>query len=225
MQWTAFVVGIAGSLHCAGMCSPLAMAVTRLSSPALKNRVLYNLGRVVTYGVLGALVSTVGFFLPLAEFQIPLSIALGVVLIVGAVSGISVLRISFLENIFSRISMRLKHVFSNVLKRRTPFTILFLGVLNGLLPCGLTFLALTFCITLTTPLEGFAYMIVFGIGTLPAMLGLPAILGFISMQTKWNTRYVSAGLMALSGVLLIVRVLMIHVPVAQGVHPEIVICH
>jgi len=225
MLWTAFVVGIAGSLHCAGMCSPLAMAVTRLSNPALKNRLLYNLGRVVTYGMLGAVVSAVGFFLPLAEFQLPLSLVLGVVLIVGAVSGISVFRMSFLEKAFSKISLRLKNVFSNVLKRRTPFTILFLGAINGLLPCGLTFLALTFCITLTTPLQGFVFMVVFGMGTLPAMLGLPALMGFISMKSNWNTRYISAGLMALSGVLLIVRVLMIHVPEAQDIHPEIVICH
>jgi sulfite exporter TauE/SafE len=51
-MWTAIVLGLAGSLHCAGMCSPLAMAVTA-RKPFMLHKVVYNTGRVLIYGLLG----------------------------------------------------------------------------------------------------------------------------------------------------------------------------
>jgi uncharacterized protein len=227
MFFTALIMGIAGSLHCAGMCSPLAMTVTNLNSSVVFNRVFYNLGRITMYGLLGAIVSSVGYIFPIDKFQNLLSLLLGLTLIVLAIVGITGLRIPFLAPVLVKFTGLLKKTFARFLHDKNPGSLLLLGSLNGLLPCGLTFLALSFCITLTTPVEGFAYMFVFGVGTLPVMLGLVSIVDWIKNKMKWNIQHLTTGLMLLSGILLIVRVFLIHTTVShnheQGL-VDIVLC-
>ncbi len=75
MLITALIMGFAGSLHCAGMCSPLVMAMTSMKRGALINKLIYNSGRILTYGFFGALVSSVGAILPLSKYQNLFSIA------------------------------------------------------------------------------------------------------------------------------------------------------
>lgn len=67
-MWTAIVLGLAGSLHCAGMCSPLAMAVTA-RKPFVINKVIYNTGRIFTYGLLGVLAAVFGGLFSLTAYQ------------------------------------------------------------------------------------------------------------------------------------------------------------
>jgi sulfite exporter TauE/SafE len=212
MLLTALIMGIAGSLHCAGMCSPLAFAVTNLRSPAIKNRILYNAARITTYGILGTIAATIGYVLPLSKYQNLLSIILGSSLIIMALIGITGTRIPVITNALIRFTGILKSYFSKYISHKGPGAMLLLGSLNGLLPCGLTFLALSLCITLTNPLEGFIYMFVFGVGTLPVMLGLVSILDIIKNRMNWNISKVTVGLMMLSGILLIARVFIMLLP-------------
>ena len=205
-------MGVAGSLHCAGMCSPLVMTVTNRRSSGISNRLLYNLGRITTYGVLGAIVATIGYVLPLSGFQNLLSLTLGLTLIALALVGTTGVRIPVLTAALARLMGVLKKAFSKILYQKNPGSLLLLGSLNGLLPCGLTLLALSFCITLQTPAEGFVYMFIFGIGTLPIMLGFVSVIGFVKTRLNWNIKAVTTGLMVLSGVLLIARVFLIHHP-------------
>jgi uncharacterized protein len=212
MFLTALIMGLAGSLHCAGMCSPLAFAVINLKSPALKNRILYNAGRITTYGISGAIVAAIGYVLPLSKYQNLLSVILGSSLIIMALVGITGTRIPVITNALIRFTGILKSYFSKYINHKSPGAMLLLGSLNGLLPCGLTFLALSFCITLTNPLEGFIYMFVFGVGTLPVMLGLVSILDIVKNKMNWNISKVTTGLIMLSGILLIARVFIMHIP-------------
>lgn len=205
-------MGMAGSLHCAGMCSPLAFAVTNLRSPAMTNRILYNLGRITMYGVLGAITGAIGYFSPFSKYQNILSIILGSVLIIMAIIGITGTRVPIITNLLVRLTGILKASFSKYIGHKRTGTLLLLGALNGLLPCGLTFLALSFCITLTVPLEGFIYMFVFGAGTLPVMLGLVSIADIVRNKMHWQINKVTTGLMILSGILLIARVFLVHLP-------------
>jgi uncharacterized protein len=212
MFLAAFIMGIAGSLHCAGMCSPLAFAVFNLKSPAITNRLLYNLGRISMYGVLGAITAAIGYILPLSKFQNLLSVILGLGLIIMAVVGMTGIRIPLLSNVLIRFSGFLKTTFSKYISYKSSGAILLLGALNGLLPCGLTFLALSFCIALTTPVQGFVCMFVFGLGTLPVMLGIVSIMDIVKNKMKWNIHRVTTALMMLSGILLILRIFFIHLP-------------
>lgn len=224
---TALIMGFAGSLHCAGMCSPLAMAVTNVSSAAFVNRVLYNLGRITTYGILGAIIASIGYVLPITKFQHLLSIGLGILLITLAAIGMTDVKIPFLSTGLTKATTILKSLFAKFLRHRNAGGMFLLGSLNGLLPCGLTYLALSFCITLTSPLAGFVYMFTFGLGTLPVMLGLVSIINLITVKLKWNVRTITTGLMALSGVILIARVFFVHIPEAHTNHAsviDIVIC-
>src|SRR5258708_4922370 len=176
MVWTALILGFAGSLHCIGMCSPLAMAVTKMSSKAIVSQLLYNIGRIFTYGVLGAVIASVGFAFPISKYQNLLSLVMGVILITCRFSSVSHLRISFVSVLLSKFNGVLKKRFSYFLQRKNLASVFLLGTLNGFLPCGLTFLALSYCVILTTPLEGFIFMILFGTSTLPALLGFTRLI-------------------------------------------------
>src|SRR5688500_2403964 len=148
MLLTALIMGIAGSLHCAGMCSPLAMAITSGHPAAVTNRIVYNLGRITTYGLLGAIVATIGYIFPFVKFQNVLSLTLGISLIIMAALGITGVRIPFFANAVMKFTLTLKKIFARFIQRKTRGALILLGALNGLLPCGLTFLALSFCLTL-----------------------------------------------------------------------------
>jgi uncharacterized protein len=227
MLLTALIMGVAGSLHCAGMCSPLAMAIASKSPGAMTNRILYNLGRISMYGLLGAIVATIGYIFPFGKFQNALSLTLGVSLLMMAALGTTAVRIPFFTEPVIKFTVALRKMFGTFIQSKTRGTLVLLGALNGLLPCGLTFLALSFCLTLSTPLEGFAYMFTFGIGTLPVMLGLVSVVGLITNRLKWNIKGVTTGLMVISGLLLIARVFVVYLPEGYEGHAhfvDIVIC-
>lgn len=226
MWLTALIMGLAGSLHCAGMCSPLAMSITGMKGPAFGNRVMYNSGRIIMYGLLGGVVSSIGYILPLSKYQNLLSIVLALALLTMAMVGITDVRIPFLTKSMIKFTSFLKNQFGKFLHRKGSFALLCLGGLNGLLPCGLTFVALSFCLTLTTPFDGFFYMFLFGMGTLPVMLGFVSIAGFVASKLKWDIKKITTGLMAISAILLIVRVFILHSPEGHEAHNlvDIIIC-
>jgi uncharacterized protein len=223
MLITAMLLGFAGSLHCAGMCSPLAFAIVGRNGGAVRGRLIYNIGRILMYCILGAIVSGVGFMLPL-NVQYILSITLGVMLLVIGITG-SNFKAPGLAPVL-RFTSLLKAQFSKFLQRKNDCSIFAMGVLNGLLPCGLTFLALTSCITLTGPIDGFIFMAVFGAGTLPVMFGLLSVIPLVLKQFNISIGRLSTIMLIAAGCLLIVRVLLVseHVQLTdQGVGP-ITIC-
>jgi len=148
MWMTALVIGLAGSFHCLGMCSPLAMAVTSMRPSALLNRLLYNTGRIMTYAVLGAFVAGVGYLLPLYKYQNIISIALGITMLVIGFGGLKKVGFAGMTLLMQRLSAFLKGLFARQLATKKRGAIVVLGALNGLLPCGPTLIALTWCLTL-----------------------------------------------------------------------------
>jgi sulfite exporter TauE/SafE len=212
MLTTAFILGLAGSLHCVGMCSPLAYAVTARRGDVVTNKLLYNIGRILMYCILGAGVSSLGSMLP-TTFQYAISIVLGVSLVI-----IGITRSNFKTPVLIpllKASGFLKNQFSNFLRDKKYSSVFMLGVLNGLLPCGLTFLALTTCITFENPVGGFVFMAVFGAGTLPAMLGLVSIIPLLTQRFNLNATKLMVVMQLAAGCLLIVRVLLVEPGVAH----------
>jgi sulfite exporter TauE/SafE len=226
---TALVMGFAGSLHCVGMCSPLAMTVSNLSPAATLNRLIYNLGRILTYGLLGAVIGSAGWALPLSGFQNILSMILGISLLIVAVLGVTSVHVPVLTSAIQKLTALLKSAFGKFLQRKNYISIFILGSLNGLLPCGLTFLALTYCLTLGSVSNSFYFMVLFGAGTLPVMLGLTTIFHYLVKRFSLNFRKVTTAMLFFSGCLLIARVFMVHdheshhVP-AEETAAEITIC-
>ena len=226
MFYTALIMGFAGSLHCVGMCSPLAMAATNMTKHAWISRLVYNAGRILTYGILGAVIAVAGFATPLSEFQNLLSIGLGVcLLLVGA--GLMTANIPFVTKVINGATSILKKLFAKFLQRKSYASTFILGTLNGLLPCGLVLLALTFCLTLASPVDGFIFMLTFGLGTLPVMLGLTGFLQYCVGRFKLNFRKVTTGMILLSGIVLIARVFIFEIPHHAGSEHglvDIIIC-
>jgi sulfite exporter TauE/SafE len=227
MVWTAFIIGFAGSLHCLGMCSPLAMAVTNRSSAVLFNRLLYNSGRILTYGISGGLIASVGLAFPLIRYQNILSILLGLAMLIIGLTGISAIRLPLVTPALAKASTSLKSLFAKFLSHRNYGSSFLLGSLNGVLPCGLSFLALTYCFTLSGPIQGFTFMACFGIGTLPVMLGFTSIFHWLLMRLRFRMGSVSTIMLILSGLLLIARVFLVHLPESKSIHEgvvDIVLC-
>lgn len=225
MWITALILGFAGSMHCLGMCSPLVMAVTSMTPKSILNRVVYNSGRILTYASMGAVVSSAGLVLPLHKFQSIVSIALGIVLLLRGLGGVKKIKIPGLTSFLQRVSASIKNRFAHLLKQKKLSGIFALGSLNGLLPCGLTAIALTWCVTLRGPGDGFNFMLLFGAGTLPVMLGFTALLPVVLKKINWSIRKLSTGMLILSGCLLIARVFLVHVSHApSGSIVEIIMC-
>lgn len=210
MWLTALVIGLAGSLHCMTMCSPLAIAVFSLRKPFLVNRLTYNAGRIFSYGILGALVSSFGSLFQFSGYQNVLTIGLGSLLIILGMAGSNQIRIPLLTSALQKMTTGLKNLFSKFLNRKTTLSISVLGMLNGLLPCGLTYLALTYCLILPGASAGFIFMLFFGVGTLPAMLGITSLIPWLMNRFRFSLRKLTNVVMIAMGALLITRSLYVY---------------
>lgn len=187
----AFILGLVGSFHCAGMCGPFALALPSTSGGATAlspgrfflGRLGYNLGRILTYCALGLLLGLVGKTLWLAGAQRWLSLALGLALIIGLFA--SKLRLKFTGRAATLVE-RLKRPLASALRRPSFTSAVVVGLLNGLLPCGLVYVACAAATATFSPLRAVAYMAVFGTGTLPIMLciGLSGRLIPFSLRLK-----------------------------------------
>jgi hypothetical protein len=213
--WTAFLLGLVGSLHCLGMCGPLALALPaarRHGADFVAGRVLYNGGRILTYGALGILFGLIGQTLVLAGLQQALSLLAGAFILgylllrrrpVFAVTG---------TGLVARAVGRLKTSLGGLLKRHSKRALFGIGLLNGLLPCGLVYVALAAAAATGSALGGMEYMVWFGIGTAPMMLGVSLFGKFVqgSLQRHFQRLVpVALGVMA---VLFLLRGMALGIP-------------
>jgi sulfite exporter TauE/SafE len=206
MFYTAIVMGLAGSLHCAGMCSPLAMAMTR-NKPFLLSNILYNSGRIFLYALLGTLAAAFGSILHLSSYQQILSVVLGGIFVLAGFS-IRNMRIPFLDNGITAFTYYLKRGFGIVSYQKSGYTTFVLGMLNGLLPCGLTYLALSACLILPSTTDGLLFMLLFGLGTWPVMIGSVKLLSYL--KNSFSLAKLSKLALIFVGCTLLLRVWWIH---------------
>src|ERR1044071_2954583 len=162
--WTAFALGLVGSLHCAGMCGPLAFAlpaVGRTTAAYVLGRVVYNLGRLATYALLGVAFGIVGQTFALAGLQRLASLIAGSAILLGLAAS-------------SRLAVGapavkwvvwIKAGLGRLLQQRTLASLFALGALNGLLPCGLVYAACIGAAAFGGIVSGLEYMLAFGLGT------------------------------------------------------------
>lgn len=200
-------MGFAGSLHCAGMCSPLVLAATG-NVNAMRNRFIYNSGRILMYGILGAIIGAAGSLLPFDQFRNGLTILLGILLIVLSIAGVT-LKFPFGQKLLSRVMIYFKGMFATVLKERSVRATFLLGFLNGILPCGLTFAALMVASVSGTWQSGL-FMITFGIGTLPVMIGLTSGVNYVVRRFNFSLPRMVSVLLFVSGCLMITRGILNH---------------
>lgn len=168
----ALTLGLLGSIHCIGMCGPLVLAVPSSAHSKwrfIAERILYNSGRAVTYGMMGAVLGIVGKNV-LLSVQQDVSMVLGVVILLtvsipfGFKSRFE--KFSPLKKVYGFV----QQYFSLMLHKRGYTALFILGMLNGLLPCGLVYTALLGAIAVADVWHSALFMIVFGLGTIPALV-------------------------------------------------------
>jgi sulfite exporter TauE/SafE len=209
--WTALILGLVGSLHCAGMCGPLALALPVTGTTRtgfVTGRLMYNLGRLVTYCLLGVIFGLVGRTLALAGIQRWVSISLGLALLFGVASS---RKLALWGPVMSLIGS-LKFRMSTLLRERSLSSLVVLGMLNGLLPCGLVYVACAGATATGTLLSGAQYMAMFGLGTIPMMLGIGLCGRLMPMALRLHLRKAVPASVCLLAGLLILRGLSLGIP-------------
>jgi sulfite exporter TauE/SafE len=170
---TALVIGLAGSLHCIGMCGPIALALpmTGQSRPAFwTGRLLYNIGRVITYSVIGFVGGSIGQTIFAGGYQRSFSLAMGVVILLMLILPSRFAARIVGQGLHARIVMRLKGLWKRLFIKRSVGSLFVIGLLNGFLPCGLVYIALAGALATGDALRGAVFMAMFGVGTIPVML-------------------------------------------------------
>jgi len=213
--WTAFTIGLFGSLHCAGMCGPIACALPNGDGGkfhVIGNALRYNFGRTVTYSLIGAMIGIVGRGLQLAGFQQFISIALGVLLLVIALFSINVEAKLLQLPGLHQLVFRLKSKLGQLLKGTGVNASFFIGLLNGLLPCGLVYMAVVGALSTGGIWSGMGYMALFGLGTTPLMLATGLAGSFAGIKFRTALRKAYPAFLIFFAVLFIFRGINFHVP-------------
>lgn len=214
MLWTAFTLGLLGSFHCIGMCGPIALALP-VGGNSLMQRVsaafVYNSGRVLTYALFGVLFGIIGKTFAIAGLQQIFSVSIGVLIILTILIP-GLLSANKITGFAYGFTSRIKNGMKNFFQQRTFSSFFFIGTLNGLLPCGLVYLAVAGATATSGPAEGAAYMSLFGAGTLPVMLSVIVAGNLISVNIRNHIRKAMPFVILLIGVLFILRGLNLGIP-------------
>jgi sulfite exporter TauE/SafE len=227
MLWQVMIAGLTlgatGSLHCVGMCGPLSLALpTQHMSAAGKiiSLLLYQIGRVITYSIIGLLVGLLGRSIYIAGYQQLFSIILGsIVLVLAFIYFIQ--RGTFRSPLLARIYDPVQKLIIRAMNHANgPFGFLLMGMANGLLPCGMVYLALAAALSFGELSETVSFMAMFGLGTLPAML-LVAFAGrMINFELRKTLRKIVPVFVALTGAILILRGMNLGIPLLSPELPE-----
>jgi sulfite exporter TauE/SafE len=201
----AFFIGLFGSIHCVGMCGPLALAVPSLHTKGwliIRDKVFYNAGRVITYSFLGLLIGLIGKQLWLYGLQQGISLLTGFLIIMAGLSRLFKIRLSNSKT-FSVMLSPVNRLLNYALRHKAGHLII--GLLNGLLPCGFVYLALAGAVNTSSPLAAGQYMFWFGMGTFPLMLLATVSSGFMGPIVRRHINKAMPYLMICLGFWFVVR--------------------
>lgn len=222
-QHLAFMIGILGSIHCVGMCGPLAFSVPSLSAGLLYqiiDKVLYQLGRVLSYTLLGVLIGLVGTQLWMAGLQEVLSLTTGFLIVLAACSRIFKFKTGKNGNYMLK---PFNAILGYALKHRANHLII--GMINGLLPCGFVYLALAAAVNTPSIATAAGYMFWFGLGTTPLMLLAVLTMGFTRNLIRVRINKALPYLMLALGIWFILRGMDLNIPYLSPSKPASAAIH
>jgi sulfite exporter TauE/SafE len=208
MLYTALLFGLVSSLHCIGMCGPIAMMLpVDRNNPTKKagQILLYHAGRLTSYATLGLLFGLLGKGLYLAGMQQRFSIVLGVLMILIAVIPERILvKYNFSKPIYHLIA-GVKSSLGNQFKRKSADAFFTIGIFNGLLPCGLVYAALFGAIAMQNVTLSVTYMLLYGIGTIPLMSAVVYVSNVLSMPFRNKLQRIVPLITVIIGLLFVLR--------------------
>ena len=197
----ALTMGIVGSLHCVGMCGPIIMSIPWSNTQKALQISLYHVGRATTYAIMGALVGGVG------QLFLPKDLGVWPALISG-----SVLVLVFLAQSFPTVlqnnrfpASSIARFFRSFLKMDSVFSRFFMGMVNGILPCGMVYSALAVAILYHNALYSGLFMFLFGIGTSPLLVLLSRSKMYLSKYPFFKREKTIRFALLILGLLVILR--------------------
>jgi uncharacterized protein len=228
----AFLMGLIGSFHCLGMCGPIAMALPmahRNNSGRLVGGIIYNLGRVFTYSFLGLVLGFVGDYLISSKIQNTVSIVFGVLIgtyLLLPTKAKTSLRIAPSQALL----VKLRKQIAKFLYIDNNSSLFGIGMLNGLLPCGMIYLALSSSFLAGSAMKGSLFMFAFGLGTFPTMLAAVFFGSFVNQHIRSKLQRLVPIFLFFMAALLIVRGMNLGIPYISPSIPihasaEAVTCH
>ncbi len=210
-----FLIGIMGSFHCAGMCGPLALALpiqTENNWSRFLLSLFYNLGRVATYSFLGLFFGLIGSKLFIGKSQQYFSIILGLLILLVVLKTYVFTSISIPFPLFDKFNSFIKVTIGKYIKSDNPFSLFFIGILNGFLPCGLVYVAIAAALAQTSISASVSLMAAFGLGTLPMMTFVVFVGKSLSFNWRLRLQKLVPVFVSTMAILLILRGLNLGVP-------------
>ncbi|MGI9546323.1 MAG: sulfite exporter TauE/SafE family protein [Flavobacteriaceae bacterium] len=233
MLYSALILGLLGSLHCLGMCGPIAFMLPVDRSSKYKTGIqtfIYHSGRLLAYGILGLLFGLLGKGLNIFGAQQKLSIFIGgLMILLVLIPFHKISKIQLAQPVYKLVSY-LKNALGASFKKKTADAFLTIGFLNGFLPCGLVYMALLGATAMAGPELGFVYMVVFGLGTIPLMTVAVFFSSVIKSSVKNKIRRFVPVFVVIIGLLFILRGMGLGIPyvspkVAEPMAASAVECH
>jgi len=229
LPYFAFTMGLMSSFHCIGMCGPIALALpVQKGNPLQKfsGLFVYNGGRALTYAALGAAIGSVGSSLAWLGYMRYLSIFAGILMLVFVFWPSRIDRYFHPPRFWQQALNHVKRRMAEMLHSRKMHGWFLLGILNGLLPCGLVYLALISSIATGSIFGGAIFMFLFGIGTLPMMMTIGFLKNRITPSIRTQMRKLTPVMLAIAGLWMVGRGIFIQYPSeTSGSSAEITICH
>ncbi len=228
---SAFIIGLAGSFHCVGMCGAIAISLPIQSLPSHRKNigiVLYNLGRISTYSIIGLLFGLIGRTFYLGGLQKIISILIGITIISY------LLIIYFNKNIFqpkfiSRFNQWVQQNLGKFIAKQRLANTYIIGLFNGMLPCGMVYFALAGALASGSIFKGILFMGMFGIGTIPLMFLVSYFGIFINISIRNKVKTVMPYFMFVMGVLFVLRGLNLNIPfispMIENSNARVITCH
>lgn len=211
---TAIVLGVLSSFHCIGMCGPIAIAAPVVRGNGWSeflSRLLYHAGRGTSYLAVGLLAGLAGKGIFVAGYQQALSIGAGILILLWIIlprlnpeNWKITQRMPFIKSI--------RNLMGTLFRRKTYRSAYEIGMLNGLLPCGMVYMALAGATTTGDAWRGGLYMLCFTLGTLPLLFALTSAWKMITVARQQALRKMVPVMLGLMACLMIVRGLNLGIP-------------
>lgn len=171
---SAILIGFLGSFHCVGMCGPLFLSLPYGSNNsafhAASRAIIYSLGRTFTYTIFGLIIGWIGYLFSMAKLQAPLSIGIGVLVLLVTLVHYTGSKFLAKTSVFSIKYEAFKQWLVSVFSKIGRNSLFVVGIVNGLLPCAFVYAGLGSAVTTGDPVNSALYMTFFGLGTIPAMI-------------------------------------------------------
>ena len=215
MLYTAFIFGLISSLHCIGMCGPIAMMlpVDRNNPTKKATQILtYHFGRLTAYGTIGLVFGLLGKGFFMAGIQQQLSIFIGVCMIVIILIPERMFaRYNFSKPVYKAIS-KIKQQLGSQFANKNYKSLFTIGLLNGFLPCGMVYVALFGAIAMQSATLGILYMVLFGLGTVPMMSFVVYVQSYLTLNFRNKIQKIIPYVGVFIGVLFVLRGLGLGIP-------------